>query len=57
MAGESAAGRGAVRDDGLFLRNIQPKVLRDYGGEILMAGINYDTVSQKRTCRIEKYVF
>lgn len=32
-----------------------PQVLKDYGGEILLVGINYDVKSQKHTCKIEKY--
>jgi hypothetical protein len=33
-----------------------PQVLEDYGGEILLVGINYDAKSQKHSCKIEKYV-
>ena len=29
-------------------------VLKEYGGEILLVGINYDEKSKKHTCRIEK---
>lgn len=32
-----------------------PQILQDYGGDILLAGINYDTKSRKHTCRIEEY--
>ncbi len=28
--------------------------LKDYGGEMLLVGINYDVKSKKHTCRIEK---
>jgi hypothetical protein len=33
-----------------------PQVLEEYGGEILLVGINYDVKSQKHSCKIEKYV-
>lgn len=32
-----------------------PFVLEDYGGDILLVGINYDEKSKKHACRIEKY--
>ena len=32
-----------------------PQVFQDYGGEILLVGINYDEKSRTHTCRIEKY--
>ncbi len=32
-----------------------PQVLEDYGGDLLLIGINYDVKSQKHTCKIEKY--
>ena len=32
-----------------------PQVLKDYGGDMLLVGINYDVRSRKHTCRIEKY--
>ena len=32
-----------------------PQVLEDYGGEILMVGINYDEKSHTHTCKIEEY--
>lgn len=35
--------------------NHYPQVLKAYGGEILLVGINYDVKTQKHTCRIEKY--
>lgn len=30
-----------------------PGILEDYGGDILLVGINYDTKSRKHTCKIE----
>lgn len=44
---------GAIRQ---IKRNDYPQVFRDYGGEILLVGINYDAKSKKHTCKIEKYV-
>lgn len=32
-----------------------PQALKDYGGDILLVGINYDAKSKKHTCRIEEY--
>lgn len=32
-----------------------PHVLQEYGGEILLVGINYSEKSKKHICRIEKY--
>lgn len=32
-----------------------PQVLRDYGGKMLLVGINYDPKSKKHTCAIEEY--
>ena len=32
-----------------------PQVLKKYGGDILMVGINYDAKSKKHTCKIEGY--
>lgn len=32
-----------------------PYVLKDYGSDILLVGINYDEKSKKHTCKIEKY--
>lgn len=43
---------GAVRQ--IKERNY-PQVLKDYGGDILLVGINYDEKSRKHSCRIEKY--
>lgn len=31
-----------------------PQALKDYGGEILLVGINYDDKSKKHTCKLEK---
>lgn len=31
-----------------------PEVLEDYGGEIVMVGINYDAVKKKHSCVIER---
>lgn len=35
--------------------NNYPEVLKNYGGELLLIGINYDSKSQKHSCRIEAY--
>lgn len=32
-----------------------PQALKDYGGDILIVGINYDAKSKKHTCKIEEY--
>lgn len=32
-----------------------PHALKNYGGDILLVGINYDERTKKHTCRIEKY--
>lgn len=32
-----------------------PQVLKDYGGSILLVGINYDVKNKKHTCSIEAY--
>lgn len=32
-----------------------PHVLQNYGGEILLVGINYDEKSKRHSCKIEKY--
>lgn len=32
------------------------QTVQNYGGEILMVGINYDKKSKKHECVIEKYV-
>lgn len=36
-------------------KNNYPQVLDDYGGDILLVGINYDEKSKKHSCKIEKY--
>lgn len=36
-------------------RNDYPGVLADYGGDILLIGINYDSKTEMHTCRIEEY--
>lgn len=36
-------------------RNDYPQVFKNYGGDILLVGINYDVKSKKHTCKIEKY--
>ena len=33
--------------------NDYPQALKDYGGDVLLVGINYDAKSKKHTCRIE----
>lgn len=33
-----------------------PSALREYGGDILLVGINYDEKTKKHSCKIEKYV-
>lgn len=39
------------------IRNIDyPQALKDYGGKMLLVGINYDPKSKKHTCRIESYI-
>lgn len=45
---EAAIGQIRERD--------YPSVLKNYGGDILLVGINYDEKTKKHTCRIEKYV-
>lgn len=35
-------------------KNDYPQVLKDYGGDMLLVGINYDVKSKKHTCKIEK---
>lgn len=32
-----------------------PQVLKDYGGDILLVGISYDSKNKKHTCKIEEY--
>lgn len=38
---------------GQIKENNYPAVLKDYGGEIVMVGINYDAKTKKHSCRIE----
>lgn len=33
---------------------VYPEVMKDYGGEVLLVGINYDEKSKIHTCRIER---
>ena len=35
-------------------KNDYPQALKDYGGDILMVGINYDVKTHKHTCKIEE---
>lgn len=32
-----------------------PEALKDYGGDVLLVGINYDVKSKKHSCKIEEY--
>lgn len=32
-----------------------PQALRDFGGKMLLVGINYDPKIKKHTCKIEAY--
>ena len=47
------------KTDGGAIRQIKnrdyPQALKEYGGNILLIGINYDSKSKKHTCRIEEY--
>lgn len=43
---------GAIRQ---IKNNDYPQALKDYGGDILLVGINYDVKSKKHTCKIERY--
>lgn len=36
--------------------NDYPQVFKNYGGDILLVGINYDARNKKHTCKIEKYI-
>lgn len=36
-------------------RNDYPQAIKEYGGDILLVGINYDAKSKKHTCSIESY--
>lgn len=44
--------KGAI---GQIKRNDYPQALKDYGGDILLVGINYDAKNKKHTCMIEEY--
>ena len=35
-------------------RNNYPAILKDYGGEIIVVGINYDTKTKEHGCVIER---
>lgn len=37
-------------------KNKYAEVIGNYGGEVLLVGINYDKSSKKHTCNIEKYI-
>lgn len=43
--------KGAIRQ---IKNKDYPQALRDYGGEILLVGINYDAKNKKHTCTIEE---
>lgn len=36
-------------------KNSYPQVFQDYGGDIIIVGINYNAKSKKHTCKIEKW--
>ena len=40
---------------GQIKKNDYPQALRDYGGKMLLVGINYDSKSKKHSCIIESY--
>ena len=42
---------GAIRQ---IKNNDYPQVIKDYGADILLVGINYDPKSKEHTCRIEQ---
>lgn len=44
--------KGAIRQ---IRNNDYPQALKDYGGDILLVGINYDVKTKKHTCKIEEY--
>lgn len=43
---------GAIRQ---IKKRDYPQVLKDYGGKILLVGINYSSKNYKHTCKIEEY--
>ena len=51
---------GASPYDGKAIQQIRdkdyPNALRNYGGDILLVGINYDERTKRHTCQIEKIV-
>ncbi len=44
--------KGAI---GQIKRKDYPQAVKEYGGDILLVGINYDSKSHKHTCKIEEY--
>ena len=46
------SAEGAI---GQIMEKKYPEVLKDYGGEILLVGVNYDKDEKKHTCRIKRY--
>lgn len=44
--------KGAIEQ---IKRREYPQSLKEYGGDILLVGINYDSKSHKHTCKIEEY--
>lgn len=44
--------KGAIKQ---IKNNDYPQILKDYGGDILLVGINYDAKNKKHTCTIEEY--
>lgn len=44
--------KGAIRQ---IKNNDYPQVIKEYGGDILLVGINYNAKTKKHTCRIEEY--
>lgn len=44
--------KGAIRQ---IKNRDYPQALKDYGGDILLVGINYDPKSKEHTCKIEEY--
>lgn len=45
--------KGAIRQ---IKNNDYPQALKDYGGDILLVGIDYNSKTKKHTCKIEKYM-
>ncbi len=44
--------KGAIEQ---IKNNDYPQTLKDYGGDMLLVGINYDVKSKKHTCKIEEF--